>query len=189
MYIISASLLSVYLAAYSVVAAPTHSRRSTASQNSLPGDEVPFAVLVDIDFSGAEICGQQIHAPVSAITFPESHGQAIQDGDTIRLEVDQQSLKDAKTDEACGSAFRPKKCHEEGVPNPVTIVFIKEDGGFWHITCEPQNFEEQPSEDPSETEEPQPSATEDKSSEIEKKIKEKNSGKSISVNEFDIEVI
>ncbi|KAF3911099.1 hypothetical protein AA313_de0206001 [Arthrobotrys entomopaga] len=188
MFIISASFLSIYLAAYGVVAAPTHSRRSTASQNSL--DDASYPVLVDIQFSASDVCGDQISAPVSAITFPESHGEGVQDGDTIRLEVDQKSLKAAKTDDSCGSAFRPKKCHEEGVPNPVMIVFKKEDGGFWQISCERQDSEEQPAEDNSDnTEKSEPSAAEDKSKDIEKQIKEKNSNKSISVNEFDIEVI
>ncbi|EPS35844.1 hypothetical protein H072_10705 [Dactylellina haptotyla CBS 200.50] len=183
MFARSSSLLSLYLAIFGASAAPL-GHRPYHSQNSVDSADLP--VLVDITFSFVNIRFDGVSAPANTLRFPGGFGGSDreQDADNLRLEVDAQSLKEAKSDPLCGGFFsgatRHVDCHSqesEGEYLMPMAVFRRPAGGYWRISCElpidttPRGLPEYSADD------------------VESQIKEKNSGKDVAVSEFDIEIV
>ncbi|KAK6343876.1 hypothetical protein TWF696_007529 [Orbilia brochopaga] len=185
----STSLLSLYLAAYGALAAPTQLQGSRPQK---PLDDVA-KFLVDIRLESAMVCGDEISAPISAIALPHPAGTNTRDSRSgiIRVQIDPKTLKAAKTDELCNGAFAhglPEDVNMLEDADSLVIVLKKTSSGLWGLKCD-RPIVKSKSDDDTTNVEKRSSAAKAGSDDVQNKITEKNGRQNIAVSEFDIEVL
>ncbi|KAF3901430.1 hypothetical protein ABW21_db0201554 [Orbilia brochopaga] len=179
----STCLLSLYFAAYGTLAAPT---QPPGRRSQKPLDDVA-RLLVDIRLESAVVCGDEISAPISAIDLSRPVGANTQDlrSGIIRVQVDPETLKVAKTDELCNGALAkgiPEHGNALADTESLVIVFKKTPSGLWGLKCDRPIVKDNADRE-------KKSSAEADGDDVESIIKKKNGQRNIAVSEFDIEIL